>query len=47
MPPWHGVLNPEFGELENDKSLSDEEIEILLAWAAQGAPAGNPARNRR
>jgi hypothetical protein len=43
MPPWHGLLNPEFGELQNDKRLSDEEIETLLAWAAQGAPAGNPA----
>jgi len=43
MPPWHGNLNPEFGKLHNDKRLSEEEIDTILAWAAQDAPPGNKA----
>lgn len=42
MPPWHGVLNPHFGELLNDKRLSDAEINTLLGWVEQGAPEGDP-----
>ena len=41
MPPWHGVLDSEFGTLANDQRLSDEEIETLLAWIDGGMPAGN------
>jgi hypothetical protein len=43
MPPWHGALNPEFGELLNDKRLSDADVDLLLSWVAQGAPQGNAA----
>ncbi len=42
MPPWHGFLNPKFGTLTNDISLSDEQIAIISKWVEQGAPAGDP-----
>ena len=40
MPPWH--LDPTIGiqEYKNDFSLSDEQIEILVAWVDNGAPEG-------
>lgn len=41
MPPWHGVLNEEFGKLANDGRLSDEEIETLVAWIDADAPEGD------
>jgi hypothetical protein len=41
MPPWHGELNPHFGELRNDKRLSDSDIKLLLGWVEQGAPQGD------
>jgi len=41
MPPWHGILNPKFGELLNDKRLSEEDINFLLGWVEQDAPEGN------
>ena len=42
MPPWL----PADGELEfeNDRRLSDEEIELIRLWVKQGAPEGDPAR---
>jgi peroxiredoxin len=43
MPPWHGFLNPQFGTLANDKSMSDEEIAALLGWLAGRAAKGDPA----
>lgn len=42
MPPWHGILNPQFGKLNNDRRLSDDEINQLLSWIAEGALPGNP-----
>lgn len=41
MPPWHGFLNPEFGRIKNDCSLSDDEIGTILSWIDQRGPAGN------
>ena len=41
MPPWHA--DPHFGSFSNDRSLTKEETEQILAWAAAGAPEGNPA----
>jgi peroxiredoxin/mono/diheme cytochrome c family protein len=43
MPPWHGLLNPEFGRLHNDKRLPDEELATILNWIDAGAPEGDPA----
>src|SRR5690606_6249276 len=42
MPPWHGFLNPEYGELKNPQNLSDEQIAKLINWVEQGAEAGDP-----
>lgn len=42
MPPW--FADPRFGHFSNDPSLTPEEIQTLSAWAAAGAPAGNPAQ---
>lgn len=41
MPPWHGYLNQDFGELLNDQRLTDDELNILLGWIEQGAPEGD------
>ena len=43
MPPWHGILNPEFGTLANSKQLSGEEIDTMVAWIDAGAPEGSRA----
>jgi hypothetical protein len=36
-------LNEKFGKLKHAKNLSDEDIEMLLGWIEQGAPAGDSA----
>src|SRR5262249_49561686 len=41
MPPWNAVEG--FGEFKDDRSLSQEEIEIFAEWVEGGAPEGNPA----
>ncbi|MCY4505499.1 MAG: cytochrome c [Acidobacteria bacterium] len=38
MPPW--FADPRFGKFSNDTSLSDEQIETIVAWADGGAPEG-------
>jgi mono/diheme cytochrome c family protein len=40
MPPW--FAEPRFGHFSDDPSLSPQQIETLSAWAAAGAPAGDP-----
>ncbi len=40
MPPW--FADPKYGHFSNDRSLPEEEKEILYQWAAAGAPEGNP-----
>src|SRR5262249_46221442 len=42
MPPWHA--DPRFGRFQNDRSLTARERATLIAWPAQGAPLGDPAR---
>ncbi len=39
MPPW--FADPRYGHFSNDPSLSADEIDIIKAWAAAGAPAGS------
>src|SRR5688500_16078966 len=44
MPPWHvdktvGTIQ----EFQGDMSLSDEQIETIVAWVDAGAPRGNAA----
>jgi hypothetical protein len=39
MPPW--FADPKYGHFANDRRLSQEEINILSAWADNGAPEGD------
>jgi peroxiredoxin len=39
MPPW--FADPRHGKFANDRSLSKEERETLLAWIDQGTPKGD------
>lgn len=39
MPPWHA--DPQFGHFVNNRSLSKEDRETLLAWIKQDCPKGD------
>jgi peroxiredoxin len=39
MPPWH--VDPRYGKFSNDRSLSAQERDTLLAWIDQGCPKGD------
>ena len=41
MPPW--PPEPGFGEFANPRRLSDEEIDLLQRWVADGVPEGDRA----
>ena len=41
MPPW--FASPEHGVWANDARLSEQEIEMIVAWVDGGAVAGDPA----
>ncbi|HVS16103.1 MAG TPA: hypothetical protein VMV46_19470 [Thermoanaerobaculia bacterium] len=42
MPPWYA--DPKYhGVFENERTLSDAEIETVVRWARSGAPMGDPA----
>lgn len=40
MPPW--FANPEYGHFQNDRRLTDGEIQTLASWADADAPEGDP-----
>jgi len=40
MPPW--FADSRFGHFSNDPSLTEQQIGTISAWAAAGAPAGQP-----
>lgn len=40
MPPW--FADPHFGKFSNDRSLSQHEIDTLIAWIDGGAKQGDP-----
>ena len=40
MPPWGA--DPHYGKFRNDRSLTDQQVATLAAWADGGAPEGNP-----
>ena len=42
MPPW-SAADWHKGTFENERVLEDEEKATIIAWAEEGAPAGNPA----
>src|SRR5262249_59345231 len=41
MPPWGA--DPRFGKFANDSSLTQQQIEIIVAWVDGGAPTGSAA----
>ena len=40
MPPW--FADPHYGNFSNNRTLSQSEIDTLVAWIDGGAPEGNP-----
>jgi Domain of unknown function (DUF3471)/Copper type II ascorbate-dependent monooxygenase, C-terminal domain len=40
MPPWHA--DPHYGEFQNDKRMTQAEVDTVVAWVDQGAKEGNP-----
>ena len=40
MPPWHA--DPHYGTWRNDRSLSQSDIDTVVAWVNSGAPQGDP-----
>lgn len=42
MPPWHAA-DEHIGTFSNERVISDEDRETIIAWARAGAPAGDPA----
>lgn len=42
MPPWHA--DPRIGHFANDRSLTDEERELIHRWVETGAAEGDPAK---
>src|SRR6186997_3120580 len=38
MPPWYA--DPKFGTFSNKRSLTQAQIDTLVAWADNGAPQG-------
>src|SRR5437762_578263 len=41
MPPWKPVDS--HGKFEGERSLTDQEIQAISQWVADGAPEGSPA----
>jgi mono/diheme cytochrome c family protein len=42
MPPWHIDKTVGIQKFKNDRSLSDEQIDIIVKWVAAGSPKGDP-----
>lgn len=40
MPPWHA--DPKYGVWENDRRMSQKEIDTIVAWVDGGAKEGDP-----
>ncbi len=41
MPPWHA--SPAHGQFANDRSMPDEEKQLLYRWVEAGCPQGDPS----
>ncbi len=39
MPPWHA--DPRYGHFENERRLSQQEMDTMLAWLDNGTPKGD------
>jgi hypothetical protein len=42
MPPWHIDKSVGIQHFENDRSLSDDQIDTIVRWVDAGAPQGDP-----
>ncbi len=42
MPPWHA--NPAHGKFENDRSLSEEDKQLIYQWVENGCPEGDQSQ---
>jgi hypothetical protein len=42
MPPWHVDKNIGIQQFQNDRSLTDEQIDTIVRWVDGGAPKGDP-----
>jgi mono/diheme cytochrome c family protein len=42
MPPWHIDKTVGIQKFKNDRSLDDEQIDMIQSWVAAGAPKGDP-----
>ena len=40
MPPWDA--DPTIGKFHNDRRLAQRDIDLVVAWARNGAPEGDP-----
>src|SRR5262247_1363423 len=40
MPPW--LADPHYGKFANDRSLSQQQIDTIVAWVDGGAKEGDP-----
>ena len=43
MPPWYVDKSVGIQTFKDDRSLTEQEIATIVAWADGGAPRGNPA----
>jgi hypothetical protein len=43
MPPWLVVDDGSCGDFADSRWLSDEDVQLISAWAEAGAPEGDPA----
>ena len=42
MPPWHIDKTVGIQRFQNDRSLTDAQIDIIVRWVDSGAPLGDP-----
>ena len=42
MPPWHIDRTVGIQKYQNDRSLSDEQLDTIVRWVDAGAPPGDP-----
>lgn len=42
MPPWHIDRTIGIQHYQNDRSLSDEQVDTIVRWVDAGAPQGDP-----
>src|ERR1700722_13058702 len=42
MPPWHIDKTVGIQQFKNDRSLSDDQVDTIVKWVADGAQKGDP-----